>query len=123
VADHQVALWFWRHHQVYVDLYDSERAAAEIAVHMSDNGDASITGVQFPDGSFVHWLDWPLAEEVRKEQDAYWDKVLEESKKSPKPLTRKIKTPFLCSDYYGNRKSRRDVTVPASYPDWLGHVE
>ena len=104
----EVALWYWRHGSIDYDLCDNEEDAASMAVHMGDYGEASVEGVQFPDGRVVKIAKWPaFAEAVRQQRQREAEQRAAAA--VPRPQ-RTITAPF------GGRK----IEIDADEPDWLG---
>lgn len=105
------ALWYWRYHVIHYELCDDEREAAESAVHMEDYGEASVAGVQFPDGRLIRCNDWDeyRAAEARRYDE--WSALAAKRATAPKPAMRTIVAPF---------SDGQQVRVLASAPPWLG---
>ena len=101
-----VALWYWRYHSIYYDIWDSEEEAAGIAAGMEDNGGASVAGAQFPDGRVIAAEDWQALAEAR---DRLWSAQSEPVREKPRPQ-RKITAPF----------GGGTTEIDADEPTWLG---
>jgi len=104
-----VALWYWRHHAISFEIYDSERDAAGAAVYMEDYEQGSPIGIQFPDGRTVHLDDWPAYHEEEERRRAQEKADSAKRAATPRP-TRKVLDPF----------EGRAVTVDDDEPVWLG---
>lgn len=109
--DTQVALWFWRYYTPDFDLFDSEEEAAVAGVYMEDSGNASVAGIQFPDGRTIarnEWPAWSTATDqmLQAEREANAKRATE----PPRP-TRKVRAPF---------SDGRVIEIDASEPPWVG---
>jgi hypothetical protein len=106
-----VALWYWRYHQIDYDIWDSEEEAAGIAVGMEDNGDASVAGIQFPDGRLIERNEWSAYAEAMERRDRAESEARKAAAKAkPRPM-RKIMAPFT---------GGRQIEIDADEPSWLG---
>ena len=106
-----VALWYWRYHQIYYDIWDSEEEAAGIAAAMSDDGTGSPAGIQFPDGRIIardEWSAFAEAEERRDRAGAEARAAAKQAKPRPK---RRITAPFT---------DGRQIEIDVGEPTWLG---
>jgi len=103
----EVALWFWRHHQMHYDIWDSEEEAAGTAVAMTYDGTASPAGVQFPDGRLIDCDDWLAFAEAEEQRRRAFERRAAE--REPRPR-RKITAPF----------GGGQLEIDAGDPSWLG---
>ena len=106
----EVALWYWRYHQIGYDIWDDEEEAAGVAAAMADNGNASPAGVQFPDGRLIAADEWHAYAEAQQRRTAAEDAALAAAKAAPRPV-RKITAPF---------SGGRVIEIDAGEPSWLG---
>lgn len=105
------ALWYWRHGVLFFEECDSEEEAAELAARWSDQGEASIVGVQREDGTLARRDDWPLLNDAEAAIDAEYERWEAERVAAPRPATRRVADPF---------GSHADVVARASTPAWIG---
>jgi hypothetical protein len=117
----QCALWYFRYYVICVMLHDSEREAVETALAMSDAGEASIAGVQYADGRFVHRREWSLYREIQRQRWDEEDRLMAETPSRPEPQMRSVVAPFTNNGSMDRR--RRTIEVPVDYPDWIGEPE
>jgi hypothetical protein len=101
-----VALWYWRYRSIDYSIEDSEEEAAGIAAAMTDDGTASIAGIQFPDGRLVPRDEWPA---YAAAEQARWRAGQERAQEKPRPK-RKITAPF----------GGGLIDIDADEPAWLG---
>jgi len=107
-ASTPVALWYWRHHTPDFDLFGSEDEAARAGFHMEQDGHATVTGVQFPDGRTIargEWAAWTAAAEQieRAERE-------EDERRKSQPV-RKVRAPF---------SGGCVIEIDAGEPPWIG---
>lgn len=107
----QCAVWYFRYYQIYYEVCDSEREAANYAVGLVEWENGSPQCVQFPDGRVLSMGDWPAyAEAERRMLEAEKERAARLASAPPRP-TRKVKAPF---------GDGRQVEVDADDPAWLG---
>ncbi len=85
--DRQCVVWSSRFSGTYYHLYDDEEEAAGVAAAISDDGSASILGVQFADGRAVpvdEWAAYREAQDRRDREDA--DRLAAENARPRVPL-------------------------------------
>lgn len=94
-ADTRCALWYDRHMATYYIRCDTEQQAASMAYEMEDSGDASIAGVQFPDGRTIARDDWTAYQQYvdRKVAEDAAAREVRRSTPQPEPI-RRVKCPF-----------------------------
>lgn len=102
----EVALWYWRYKSIDYSIWDSEEEAAGIAAAMTDDGEASIAGIQFPDGRLTGRDEWPAYAAALERR---WRADQERIEKEPRPR-RKITAPF----------GGGTIDIEADEPSWLG---
>lgn len=90
----EAALWYLRHHVLEVDFHDSEEDAAHSAIYMLDYDHGVPIGVQLKDGTMHPWENWPLRDEIEKQQDEEYDRRWREAAKAPKPKEVTVRCPF-----------------------------
>lgn len=108
----QCALWYWQYHSLNVEVFDNQMDAATSALDMEGRGEASVAGVQFPDGAYAardDWAEYRRQEELQTQESL---EMLEAVKARPKPATRVVLGPSGAGD--------RQVVVPADTPAWVG---
>jgi hypothetical protein len=99
----QAAVWYYRYHHPYFEV-DEARDAVGLVLAMSDNGDCSPTGVQYPDGTWNEWADDPIVRQVSAEREAEDDAMVERMKSMPQSAMRTIRTPFTRKVGVGRRR-------------------
>lgn len=111
--DTRIALWTMVYNVIHVEMWDTEKQAAEVAVDMWLEGSGVVLGVQFADGRTVALSDWFLF----KEELDRTEKALQESLRahlaSPKPEVRSVKCPFV---------TNRSAMTTDDIPDWVGEA-
>jgi len=110
----ECAVWYWRYHSVYVELFASEASAISFAIGMADIGEGSVSGVQYSDGRFVERDDWSALKAEQDRQYEQWRREFEEERRNPKPAPpmRTVVPPF---DARG-----QTAQVDPDAPAWLG---
>lgn len=106
----QAALWYWQAFALEVEVFDSEAEAAEFAVHMFNQGDAAIVGVQLADGTLHDRDHWPAFAREYERITAEDAALAAEARKNPPP-TRTVRSPF---------DTTKSVVVLADTPTWVG---
>jgi hypothetical protein len=104
----QYAVWYWSTGAVMVEIFESERAAAEFAYSMEEGGHASVDGVQRSDGKVENYFGWLAIQEMQQE-----DKEAFDSRPKEPPPMRKVRNPF----------GGREVRILADMPTWVGEHE
>ena len=105
-AASEVALWYMRYMSPGYMICDDEEDAAGIGAAMTDDGGASVLGVQFQDGRTIAREEWPAYAEAEKRR-----RQEEESRAQRKPPPmRGIRDPF----------GGRALEVEVGEPGWLG---
>jgi hypothetical protein len=106
----QVALWYMRYLRPDYFLCKNEADAAGMAVGIAENGEASVVGVQFPDGTLIELENWPAYEEALRRASEDDERRRAEQAVAPRPAMREIRDPF----------RGRTLEVPPDSPSWLG---
>lgn len=104
------AVWYWRHHCLRYELFETEKGAARFAAGLEDDGEGVVSGVQFSDGRTIEPHEWELLAQVNEENYA---RAIEEARQrlaAPAPLTRTVRDPF----------HDRKVKIKITEPEWLG---
>ena len=107
----ECALWVWRYGSLGPELHDSEWQPAAAVMACEDEGEGSVAGVQFSDGTYVDCDDWPMLKRAREAQRRRWEEENADAANRPRIATRKVDPPF---------PSRGKVTIPADFPEWVG---
>ena len=106
----EVALWWVRYSEPDYEICGTEREAAERAWGIQDSGEASVLGIQYPDGRLTEADDWLLLEQVTAEFNADITRAAAEAATRPPKPKRLVRDPF------GNRPFYTDP----GEPEWLG---
>lgn len=90
----ETAVWYFRHHGLYVRVHESEEEAARTAVTLSDLGEEACVGAQLADGTVHLWGEWPLVKQIEREDDEAWKRTVREQRSAPRPKMVTVKCPF-----------------------------
>ena len=110
----ECALWVWRHWNLTVEMYNTERDAARAAMGIEDQGTGAVEGVQLADGRTIDRENWPLLDELREAEVARIREMV--ARMTPTTVGRRgidITSPF---DSVGVAEWKADEPPPA----WVG---